>query len=280
MKKGLMFRSLVIMIMVVLGFSLSWAADRPIRILMLDPMSGPMTDSGERFLAGIRFAVRRPMHREVLGRKVEVIYEDSQVKPDVAVRKAQKIPARGERRFLVHGHRVPCRKGHYGFNKTAQRRLYQLYDAIRDGKDFAPHSVRLVFNTSMLARALVAYVAQNKALKNLTSSIRIILTDAIWGQPLTRELLRQIPGGQIVGEDYHPLSAKDMSPFFTKIKASNADVILSGNYGTDLSILLKAQRQELGVKALLVNNMLGMSDGGSVNFPRLPWGVLPPTSIW
>lgn len=125
------------------------------------------------------------------------------------------------------------------------------------GKDFAYHSMRLTYNTSMLARALVAYVAKNKAFKNFYLLNQDYSYGHDMGAAFKKEILRQIPGAQIVGEDYHPLSTKDMSPFLTKIKASKADAILSGNWGTDLSILLK-QRQELGVKSILINNQLGM----------------------
>lgn len=42
-----------------------------------------------------------------------------------------------------------------------------------------------------------------------------------------REIARQIPDGKIVGEDLHPLMCMDFSPFISKIKASEADVVLT-----------------------------------------------------
>lgn len=257
--KRVMLRSLIVICMIVGVSSLAWAADRPIRILMLDPLSGPMADSGERFLAGIRLAVEEANAQGgLLGRKVEVLSEDSQVKPDVAVRKAQKYLLEESVDFLCTG--IGSQVAKALTDLTKQHNVVFINYTMSDdatGKDFAPHSVRLVFNTSMLARALIAYVAQNKALKKFYLLNQDYSYGRDMGAAFKKEVLRQIPGAQIVGEDYHPLSAKDMSPFLTKIKASNADVILSGNWGTDLSILLK-QRQELGVKAILVNNMLGM----------------------
>jgi branched-chain amino acid transport system substrate-binding protein len=257
--KNVILRSLLLVCMIVLVSSFAWGADRPIRILMLDPMSGPMADSGERFLAGIRFAAEEANAQGgVLGRKVEVVYEDSQVKPDVAVRKAQKYLMEGSVDFLCTGIGSHVAKALTDLTKQHDA-VFINYTFSDDatGKDFAYHSVRLTYNTSMLARALVAYVAQNKALKKFY----LLNQDYSYGHDIgtafKKEVLRQIPGAQIVAEDYHPLSVKDMSPFLTKVKASNADAILSGNWGTDLSILVK-QRVELGVKAVLVNNMLAM----------------------
>ena len=172
----------------------------------------------------------------MLGRKVEVISEDSQVKADVAVRKAQKYLLEGSVDFLCTGLGSHVAKALTDLTK--QHNVVFINFTISDdatGKDFAYHSVRLIYNTSMLARALLAYVAQ----KTTCKKFYLLNQDYSFGRDLgaafKKEVLRQIQGAQIVGEDYHPISAKDMSPFLTKIKASNADAILTGNWGTDLS---------------------------------------------
>jgi ABC-type branched-subunit amino acid transport system substrate-binding protein len=72
-----------------------------------------------------------------------------------------------------------------------------------------------------------------------------------WAGALKKEVARQIPGSQFVGEDYHPVMSKDLSPFLTKIKMSGADVILTADWGLDMSVLLK-QRRELGINAVVV----------------------------
>ena len=123
------------------------------------------------------------------------------------------------------------------------------------GKEFAYHSIRLVYNSSMFARTLVRYIATNTQFKKFY----LLNQDYSYGRDvaaaLRREIQRQIPDAQIVGEDYNPFFAKDFSPFLSKINASNADCILTANWGTDISILMK-QRKELGVKAVVVNNAL------------------------
>jgi branched-chain amino acid transport system substrate-binding protein len=55
------------------------------------------------------------------------------------------------------------------------------------------------------------------------------------------------PGWQLAGEDYHPLATKDFSPYIQKIAASNAEMVLSGNWGSDLTIMHR-QAADFGLK--------------------------------
>jgi branched-chain amino acid transport system substrate-binding protein len=54
-------------------------------------------------------------------------------------------------------------------------------------------------------------------------------------------LSRKRPDIQIAGEDLHPLGqVRDFAPYIAKIKASGADTVITGNWGNDLSLLVKA----------------------------------------
>lgn len=235
----------------------SMCAARPIRILMTDPLSGPAKELGEKFLYGIRLAVEEVNAQGgLLGRKVEVVAEDSQTKPDIAVQKAQKYFLQGSVDIACAGLGTPVAKAMKDLTK--QYNIVFINYAMSDeatGKEFAYHSVRLAYNTSMLARTLVNYVAHNTKFKR----IYLLNQDYSYGHDMAaaikRELAKQIPDAQIVGEDYPPFLCKDFSPFLSKIQASNADCIMTANWGTDISILMK-QRKELGIKSVVVNNAL------------------------
>ena len=57
-------------------------------------------------------------------------------------------------------------------------------------------------------------------------------------------LARKRPDIQIVGEDLHPLAqTRDFAPYIAKIKASGADSVITGNWGSDLSLLIKAANE-------------------------------------
>lgn len=247
----------VLLVGLVLGLATSVRAERPIRILMMDPLSGPAKDLGERSLLGAQFAAEEVNAQGgLMGRKVEVIGEDSQTKPDIAVRKVQKYLLEHSVDFICTGYGTPVAKA---MNElTGQHNMVFIYYSMADestGKEFSNHSIRLVYNTSMIARTLVNYVANHTQFKK----IYLLNQDYSYGRDmaaaLKREIAKQIPGAQIVGEDYNPFFAKDFSPFLSKIKAANADCILTANWGPDITILMK-QRAELGVKAVVVNNAL------------------------
>ena len=56
-------------------------------------------------------------------------------------------------------------------------------------------------------------------------------------------LAEKRPDISIVGEDLHPIGKiKDFAPYVAKIKASGADAVITGNWGNDLSLLVKAAR--------------------------------------
>ena len=49
---------------------------------------------------------------------------------------------------------------------------------------------------------------------------------------------------EIVGEDLHPLAqVRDFAPYIAKIKASGADSVITGNWGSDLALLVKAANE-------------------------------------
>jgi branched-chain amino acid transport system substrate-binding protein len=57
-------------------------------------------------------------------------------------------------------------------------------------------------------------------------------------------LARKRPDVQIVGEDLHPLAqVRDFAPYIAKIRASNADTVITGNWGSDLALLVKAANE-------------------------------------
>jgi branched-chain amino acid transport system substrate-binding protein len=60
-------------------------------------------------------------------------------------------------------------------------------------------------------------------------------------------ITKEIPDVKIVGEDFAPIGQKDFGPYISKILASGAEIILTGNYGADLQNLMK-QGAEMGIK--------------------------------
>jgi branched-chain amino acid transport system substrate-binding protein len=75
--------------------------------------------------------------------------------------------------------------------------------------------------------------------------VYIIGQDYSFGQSVSAQAKKMLtakrPDIEIVGNELHPmLKVNDFSPYIAKIKASGADTVITGNWGQDLTLLLKA----------------------------------------
>ena len=98
-------------------------------------------------------------------------------------------------------------------------------------------------HADMRMTALMDVLKDDKSVK----SIYLIGQDYSFGQSVLKEAKRQItaqrPDVQIVGDELHPLGrVKDFIPYAAKIKASGAQAVLTGNWGNDLTLLIKAAK--------------------------------------
>ena len=104
-------------------------------------------------------------------------------------------------------------------------------------------------NSDMKMQALVNAIVPDKKVKK----VYIIGQNYAFGRSVSRAakemLAAKRPDIQIVGDDLHPIGeVKDFAPYAAKIIASGADTVITGNWGADLSLLIKAAR-ESGIKA-------------------------------
>ena len=59
-----------------------------------------------------------------------------------------------------------------------------------------------------------------------------------------KQLAVQRPDVAIVGDELHPVGrVKDFAPYAVKIKTSGAQTVITGNWGNDLTLLVKAARE-------------------------------------
>ncbi len=96
-------------------------------------------------------------------------------------------------------------------------------------------------DTSMKMEAMSSFMVDKKDIQK----VYILGQNYSHGVQVARyakeTLGRKRPDIQIVGEDLHPLAqVRDFAPYIAKIKASGADTVITGNWGSDLSLLIKA----------------------------------------
>ena len=116
-------------------------------------------------------------------------------------------------------------------------------------------------DVNMKMAALTEYIAVRKDI----DSVYLINQDYSYGHAVSaaaRSMLEvKRPNLRIVGDDLHPIGrVKDFSPYIAKIKASGAQAIVTGNWGSDLTLLIKSARQ-MGVDVDFFTFNVGMTGG-------------------
>ena len=84
-----------------------------------------------------------------------------------------------------------------------------------------------------------------RALPKTITKVYLINQDYLFGQSVQRDvkafLAKVRPDVKVVGDELIPLGKiQDFSPYITKIKSAGAQALLSGNWGPDINLLLKA----------------------------------------
>ena len=98
-------------------------------------------------------------------------------------------------------------------------------------------------SSEMKIEALTTYMKTRPDIKN----VYLLNQDYTHGQQVSKAskayLARKRPDVQIVGDTFVPIAqVRDFAPYIAKIKASGADTVITSNWGTDLSLLLKAAK--------------------------------------
>ncbi|MDB5743866.1 MAG: amino acid/amide transporter substrate-binding protein family [Polaromonas sp.] len=121
---------------------------------------------------------------------------------------------------------------------------YSAVDPILTNEKCSYWHFRFDAHADMRMAALMEVLRDDSAVKKMY----LIGQDYSFGQAVLREARRQIgvqrPDVQIVGDELHALGrVKDFIPYAVKIKASGAEAVLTGNWGNDLTLLIKAARE-------------------------------------
>ncbi len=241
---------LVVLVGVTLGFSQTQAAE-PIHVGVNEVRSGPFKSIGDKFLLGVEIAVKEVNKTGgLLGRPVEMVVEDNQMKPEVAVTKLKKmiLEDKCEVIFQASSSAVAL-----AISQTMPRykKIYIPMGSFAmdlTGKYFHPYVFRTDSNVALFTKAMALYIGRQK---KEFRKVYMINMDYAYGHDVAdfyERFIREIaPDTQILVKDFHPLFNKDFGPYISKVKASGADYLLTGNWGTDL-IQLIIQARSLGLK--------------------------------
>jgi branched-chain amino acid transport system substrate-binding protein len=220
------------------------------KIAMIETLSGGFEYFGRTYLACLKFAADEQNEKGgLLGKKIEVITEDNEGKPDVALRKAKKVIL-VDKVDLLAGSASTIATVAITKAATEYKKIHHNYGSFTNsitGKVFSRYSFRTCATSAAYTSAL-AQVISTKPYRRFY----VICPDYSYGHEITDQFKQQLklylPAAQIVGEDYFPmLVTKDFAPFINKVIAAKADAIFTGAWGPDASYLIK-QARTLGLK--------------------------------
>jgi branched-chain amino acid transport system substrate-binding protein len=235
-----------------LAVTISAHAADPIKIAVIDPLSGPFANVGEAMVRHVKIAADKINARGgVLGTKFEVIALDSKSNPQEAQLALKQAVDQGVRYInQTNGSNVAAALIE-AVNKHNERNPDKTVLFINTGAvDPALTNDKCSFwhfrfdaDADMKMAALTDAIAQNKNIKK----VYIINQDYAFGQAVSKAgqamMTKKRPDVEIVGNELHPLGkVKDFAPYIAKIKASNADTVITGNWGNDMTLLIKAAR--------------------------------------
>jgi branched-chain amino acid transport system substrate-binding protein len=243
---------------IVLLGSLPAAAQDTLKIAFLEGLSGPFANVGEVGLRHLQLAAERVNEKGgVLGRKIEVVPFDTKTSPQEAQLVFKQVVDQGIR-YIVQGNgsavalALSEALGKHNSRNPDKTVLYINYGAVdpaltNDKCNF--YHFRFDADVDMKMQALTNYMATQPSIKK----VYLINQDYSFGQSVAKAaramLNKKRPDIEIVGDDLHPLGkVKDFAPYVAKIKASGADAVISGNWGNDIALLIKAAR-DAGLKA-------------------------------
>lgn len=252
---------IIVFTMLVFMGSLSagvFAADT-FKVATFDPLSGPFKYIGDGNNWGMAFHAMQYNKEKggVLGKRIEIIAYDSQLKPDVAVRLATQAILEKKVNVISTGtgSHVAGALGQLGKKYKIPVISYGAEAASLTGKYCNPYFFRISLNTAQHSGALATYLEKLPKVKK----VGIICQDYNFGREAAdafKKALKKLrPDIEVVVEVYHPLMNKDFAPYITKINASGAEWVFCSNWGPDLGLLIK-QGKDLGLKAKLLTYYL------------------------
>ena len=230
---------------------------QPIKLALVESLSGPFANTGEAVFRNLLWATERVNARggvRLADGLHELVIEryDSKGQNEEAL-SALRAAIDSGARIIMQGNSSATAAAlldaidKHNSRDPSRRVLYLNYSAV----DPALTNERCSFwhfrfdaHADMRMAALMEVIKEDRAVH----SAYLIGQDYSFGQAVLREARRQLgvqrPDVRIVGDELHPVGrVKDFAPYAVKIKQSGAQAVITGNWGNDLMLLVKAARE-------------------------------------
>ena len=220
-----------------------------VKVAWIDPLSGLMAALGSNQLKSLQYAAEEINKSATSGVKFEIIGIDNKLSPQETTAALRSAMDQGVR-YVFQGNGsgpalaiMDALEKHNARNKGKEV-VYLNYAAVDPDLTNSKCSYwhfRLDADTSMKMEALTTYMKDVPEIKK----VYLINQNYAHGQQVSKYakdmLKKKRPDVEIVGDDFSPLAqVRDFAPYVAKIKQSGADTVITGNWGSDLALLIKA----------------------------------------
>jgi len=235
-------------------------AAQPVKLALIESLSGSFANTGEAVFRNILWAVDRVNARGGVQlpasaggtRPLAVSRYDSKGQNEEALSALRAAIDDGARVVMQGNSSATAAALIDAINKHNEREPgkrvlflnYSAVDPILTNEKCSFWHFRFDAHADMRMAALMDVLRADKALK----SVYLIGQDYSFGQAVLREAKKQLgaqrPDVAVVGDELHPVGrVKDFAPYAVKIKTSGAQAVITGNWGNDLTLLVKAARE-------------------------------------
>lgn len=263
MAQSTLFRRLLaglLLLPAALGGVPAQANGEPVRLALIEGLSGPFANAGEAVYRNLQWAVERVNARGGVRlpggvRPFELVRMDSKGNTEEALAQLKQATDQGVG-FVLQGNSSATAAALIdALNKHNQRvpgrqalfLNYSAVDTVLTNEKCSFWHFRFDAHADMRLTALTDVLQADARVHK----VYLIGQDYSFGQQVVRRaremLAAKRPDIAIVGEELHPMGrVKDFMPYATKIRASGAQAVITGNWGNDLTLLIKATR-DLGL---------------------------------
>ena len=234
----------------VLGSSAAFAQKgETVKIAWIDALTGLTAATGQNQLKGFQFLAEQFSKSNPAGVKFEVVSFDNKLSPQETVNALQAAIDQGIRYVAQGTGSGPATAiidflNRYNERNPGKEVVFLNYAAVDPSLTNERCSFwhfRFDADTSMKMEALTTFMKDDKDVKK----VYLINQNYSHGHQVVKyakeNLKRKRPDVEIVGEDLTPLAqTRDFAPYIAKIRASGADTVITGNWSSDLTLLIKA----------------------------------------
>jgi len=234
---------------------LARAADEPLRVGAVLPFSGGLELFGNQARIGLDLAAAE-INAEggVLGRKLEISYQDNRTDPKTSVERTTSLIQRDQVLAVVGPITSSARDAMTPAHKRFKTPL--LYATNYEGG--ACERYLFSFNTvpnQELERLLPELI------ERVGNSFYMLGADYVWPQKMFEraELLIAKLGGKVSGKEFVPFGTKEYTPVIRRVRDSGARVLLKALPGADGITFIK-QAEDFGLMKDVTIGFLGFAE--------------------